>query len=131
MENKVVAHMNDGRIHKGLTRHFDPEADSFYLLPAEGGGVPMKISIEDMKGLFWVRDFVGDSDFVARRDFEEIARSGRKVVVRFRDGEEIWGTVSDDPEEGRGFFLYPVDRADNNVKVFVVRSSLDGVRFES
>jgi len=129
MEAKVVVHMKGGKIHKGLTRSFDPEAETFYLLPAEGGGVPVRIPIADMKALFWVRDFVGDADFVARKDFAAVAHSGRRAVIRFRDGEEIWGTVAGEPGDAdAGFFFYPADGADNNVKIFVVRSSLEELR---
>jgi hypothetical protein len=130
MEHKVVAHMKDGKIHKGLTRQFEESAGSFYLLPAEGGGVPVRVPLDDLKALFWVRDFVGNSDFVARRDFEQVSRTGRKVVVTFRDGEQMWGTVSEPSDEGVGFLLYPADRNDNNLKVFVVRSAIEELRFE-
>lgn len=128
MENQVVVHLKGGKIHKGLTRNFDPAADAFYLLPAEGGGVPVRIRIEDMKALFWVRDFVGNSEFVSRKDFEEVARTGRKVVLRFRDGEEMWGTVAERSDDGPGFFFWPADSKDNNIKVFVVRSALEEFR---
>jgi small nuclear ribonucleoprotein (snRNP)-like protein len=128
MEHKVVVHMVDGKIHKGLTRNFDPEADSFYLLPAEGGGVPVRIEMDRLKALFWVKDYVGNSDFVGRRDFEEVARSGKRVILKFRDGEEMWGTVAEVPGENAGFFFYPADRDDNNIKVYVVRSALEDMR---
>jgi len=128
MEHKVVVHMVDGKIHKGLTRNFDPDADSFYLLPAEGGGVPVRIEMERLKALFWVKDYVGNSDFVGRRDFEEVARSGKRVILKFGDGEEMWGTVADVPGDNAGFFFYPADRDDNNIKVYVVRSALEDMR---
>ncbi len=34
MENKVVAHMRDGSIQKGITHDFRPDAEAFHLLPA-------------------------------------------------------------------------------------------------
>lgn len=129
MENKVVAHFRDGRVQKGVTQDFDPSGETFYLLPAEGGGVPSRVRIEELKALFYVRDYLGNRDFVTRRDFEEAQRTGRRVIVKFHDGEEIWGTVTEIAEQAPGFFLHPVDSRDNNIKVFVVRSSLEDLKW--
>ena len=43
MEQKLVVHTKDGKIHKGITQDFDPSRDEFHVLPAEGGGIPMPI----------------------------------------------------------------------------------------
>ena len=131
MENKIVVHMRDGAIHKGITHDFDPAGRSFYLLPAEGGGVPHKIDVEAMKALFYVKDYVGNRDYVARRQFDAAKRSGRRAIVVFSDGEEIWGAVGDDVDHGSGFFFFPGDPQDNNVRIFVVRSSLKELRLLS
>lgn len=129
MENKLVVHMKDGRIHKGVTQDFDPSGESFHLLPAEGGGVPVTIRLEDMKALFYVKDYMGNRDFVTRRQFDEALRSGRKVILTFSDGEEMWGTIGEDSSKGgAGFFFFPADRDDNNIKIFVIRSSLKEMR---
>jgi hypothetical protein len=50
MENKIVIHMKGGTVHKGITQDFDPTTRSFHLLPAEGGGVPVRIEIENDQG---------------------------------------------------------------------------------
>ena len=82
MENKVVVHMKDGKIHKGVTQDFVPSREAFHLLPAEGGGVPVRIQLEDMKALFYVKDYMGNRDFVARRQFDAAKRSGRRASAR-------------------------------------------------
>lgn len=128
MEQKVVVHMKQGSIHKGITHDFDPTVESFHLLPAEGGGVPIRVSVREMKALFWVRDYLGNRHFVARRDFGGVDGKGHKAIVTFEDGEEIWGTLEGDGEEGAGFFLFPADRRDNNVRIFVNRSALKELR---
>jgi hypothetical protein len=128
MEQKVVAHMKDGTIHKGLTREFDPAQETFYLLPAEGGGVPLRLRLESLKALFFVRDWVGNREFVSRKDFDEVSRTGRRMVVRFLDDEEMWGVMPEEPGSAPGFYLYPVDAQDNNVCVYVIRSSLKDLR---
>lgn len=129
MENKIVVHMKDGTIHKGVTHDFDPSRGQFHLLPAEGGGVPLKVALDAMKALFYVKDYIGNRDFVARKQFDEAHRQGRQAVVAFHDGEEIWGMLGEGAdEEGTGFFFFPADRDDNNVRIFVIRSAMKELR---
>ena len=129
MENKIVVHMRDGVIRKGLTHDFDPATPAFHLLPAEGGGVPLRVDISEMKALFYVKDYLGNRDFVARKQFDDALRSGRRAILMFLDGEEIWGTLGEGADtDSQGFFFFPVDPEDNNVRIFVIRSSLKEMR---
>jgi len=129
MEKLVVVHLKDGTIHKGVTHDFDTKGESFHMLPGEGGGVPIKIRHDDMKALFYVRDYIGNRDFVARKQFDEAQRAGRRAILTFSDGEEIWGTLGEGADdEGVGFYFFPSDKDDNNVRIFVVRSSVKSIR---
>ena len=130
MEQKIVVHTKEGMIHKGVTQNFDPMKPIFHFLPAEGGGVPMRLELDEMKALFWVRDYIGNRHFVARRRFSQDER-GRRAIVTFRDGEEIWGTLEAEDEDGIGFFLDPADKEDNNIRIFVIRSALKDLRLVS
>ena len=126
MENKVVVHLKDGTICKGVTRDFDPAGGSFHLLPAEGGGVPMRVSCEKMKALFYVRDYLGNRDFKANTGFSAKQPEGRQAVLTFKDGEKIWGTIPpEENPEADGFHFIPSDEEDNNVRIYVVTSSLE------
>jgi hypothetical protein len=129
MEQKIVVHMRGGVVHKGVTQDFEPSGPTFHLLPAEGGGVPMRIETRDMKAMFWVKDYLGNRNFVSRRDFTDSGTVGRRAVLEFQDGESMWGTVEDERESWGGFFFRPVDEGDNNLRVFVVRTSLKEVRW--
>ncbi len=129
MEAKVVVHLKGGTVHKGVTQDFDPDRDAFHLLPAEGGGVPLRIHVEDMKALFYVRDYLGNRDFVPRHSFGAVAGGGRKAIVTFRDGERIWGTVEGDGGRPTGFYFLPADEEDNNIRIFIVRSSVQDIEF--
>jgi len=133
MENKVVVHMKAGAIHKGVTHDFRADAESFHLLPAEGGGVPLQVRTADMKALFYVRDYLGNRDFVARRQFQEAHESARRAVVQFKDGEEVWGLLGEgaDQSDSTGFFFFPVDKDDNNIRIFVIRSAMEELRMVS
>lgn len=101
METKIVVHMKDGTIYKGVTHDFDADRDTFHVLPAEGGGVPRNVDIDAMKALFYVKDYMGNRDFVARRKFEGSEGASRRAVLKFRDGEEIWGYLESTEAEGR------------------------------
>ena len=129
MEQKLVVHKKDGTVHKGITQDFDPERDDFHFLAGEGGGIPMLIRVEEMKAMFWVKDYLGNRQFVAQHVFDDAAQ--RRAIVTFEDGEEIWGTLDSDAESGQGFFLIPADKQDNNVRIFVVRSALKEMRMVS
>ena len=124
MEQKVVVHMKGGAIHKGVTHDFEPDAAAFHLLPAEGGGVPIRIGVPDMKALFYVKDYLGNRDYVSQRRFERVQRHGRKVILTFHDGETLYGTIAEEDERAERFYVYPADEKDNNIRLFVVRSSL-------
>lgn len=130
MENKIVVHTKDGKILKGVTQDFLPSRESFHLLPAEGGGVPMRIRLDDMKALFYVKDYIGNRDFVARRQFDDAKRAGRRAILTFTDGEVLWGTVGEGGERDAGFYFFPVDEDDNNIRIFVIRSSVKELRLD-
>ena len=130
MEQKIVVHTKKGEIYKGVTQDFAASRESFHFLPNEGGGVPMTLQVDDLKALFWVKDYLGNRHFEPRQQFDN-DRQGQRAVVAFEDGEEIWGTLDAYEEGGRGFFVIPADREDNNVRVFVVRSALKELRLES
>lgn len=128
MEQKLVVHTKDGSIHKGITQDFDPAREEFHFLPGEGGGIPMLMRVSDMKALFWVKDYLGNRQFVAQRVFAETDAARERAIVTFEDGEEIWGTLDGDADNQTGFFLVPADKRDNNVRIFVVRSALKEMR---
>jgi len=128
-EKKIVVHMKGGKIRKGVTHDFTPQSESFHLLPAEGGGVPLRVKLDDMKALFYVKDYLGNRDFVARKEFAEAKQANRKVIVAFKDGEEIWGYTSESHTDNDvGFFFFPADDRDNNLRIFVIRSATEQVR---
>ena len=130
MEQKIVVNMTGGAVYKGVTHDFSPKQAAFHVLPAEGGGVPIRVNMSDMKAMFWVKDYLGNREFVARRDFHPgRVAEGRRAILTFADGETIWGTVTEDDPSVPGFFFVPSDERDNNTKIFVVRDSLKELRW--
>jgi len=130
MEQKIVVHMRAGAVHKGVTHDFSPKQEAFHVLPAEGGGLPVRVRVDEMKAMFWVKDYLGNREFVARRDFDPgTTPAGRRAILTFADGESIWGAVTEDDPAVPGFFFVPSDDRDNNIKIFVVRTSLKELRW--
>jgi len=128
MEQKIVVHLNGGVIRKGVTQDFDPQGSMFHLLPAEGGGVPLRISLGDMKALFYVKDYLGNRDYVSQQRFERVQREGLKAILTFHDGETLYGTIAEEDQDADRLFVYPADDRDNNIRLFVMRSSLRDLR---
>jgi hypothetical protein len=123
--NRVVAHLMDGRLVKGTTQDFFPNRPVFHILPAQGGQ-PVEIRTRQLKALFFVKDFVGNN---ARRDvggfIEAPAETaqGKKLAVRFKDGEFFCGYSLTYSPEREGFFVFPADAGVNNLRVYVLTAA--------
>jgi hypothetical protein len=129
---KIVVHYIDGRIIKGFTQSFVPNKPTFNIWPI-GHKVPtenIEVSVKDLKGVFFVRDFAGNPKYKELKIFHEGAKIlGRKVEVTFKDGEVIVGSTLD-YEPGRPwFFLYPSDPHWNILRVFVLSQAVAKVSY--
>lgn len=126
----VVARFRDGRMVKGRLLEFSPVEGTIRMVRAEGGEEET-IDLEDLKALFFVKSYTGRSWYDERKDFGIARDFGRKAIVRFDDGEELWGYVLaaevSDPSR-KGFFLFPVDPESNNLKLYAIRSAVAEVR---
>jgi len=105
---KVVVRYNNGRLIKGFTQDFFPNRNRFHLFSADSpSGEAIDISMNELKAIFMVRDFTGDSLYKEREKYiegEEV--SGRKMEVTFRDGELLVGsTLGYDPNR-QGFLSF-------------------------
>ncbi len=125
LNNLVVARYVDGRVLKGVTRDFSPNRGIFHV-DQQGGGQTVELRFRQLKALFFVRSLEGDP---ARQDVRGFVlgpaetQQGKKIAVRFRDGEFVCGyTLSWSPDR-EGFFLFPADAHSNNQRVFVITAS--------
>jgi hypothetical protein len=125
ISNLVVARYLDGRTLKGVTRDFSPNRAMFHVDPQDGS-TPIELRFRQLKALFFVSSLEGDP---ARQDVRGFVhgpvetQQGKKVAVRFRDGEFICGyTLSWSPDR-EGFFMFPADVHGNNQRIYVITSS--------
>lgn len=127
MKNQVVAHFADGRILKGWAVDFFPNKTSFHL-EREGSGETLEVITETLKGVFFVKTFEGNPGAAKKTDGER-AGMGKKIEVKFTDGETLVGYTSGYSPARAGFFVFPVDPDDNNEKIYVVTAATTAVRF--
>jgi len=129
---KVVVRYADGRIIKGYTEDFSPTNPSFHVrrYPSGASGDLAEILVKDLKGVFFVRDFLGDPTYREKKEFfGGVKIIGKVLEVTFKDGEVIIGSSLSYDEERPGFFFSPADPKGNNLGVFVVSQAVSKVRY--
>lgn len=132
---KVILRFLDKRLVKGHLERFSP-SDHIITIKADDAQ-RLEVDIEQLKGIFFVKSFGGDSGRKEKKSFEGVPYDGKKVFVRFKDGESMVGYVEGEvpwekgfflhAKKNSGFFLRPVDVGSNNTKIFVVAKSIDDV----
>ena len=125
-KNKVVVRFKDGSVLKGNTSDFLPNKSQFHLESEEGEVIA--VSVEKLKAIFFVKDFVGDKDHVESYK-EEMTGYGRKIKVMFADGETIIGYTMGYSPDRPGFYITPAETKSNNERVFVVKSASEEIEF--
>ena len=130
LNNLVVARYLDGRVLKGMTRDFSANRPAFHVEAAETNEI-VELRCRHLKALFFVKTHDGDpvrDDIHGFLGAPPETAQGRKIAVRFRDGEFLCGyTLSWSPDR-EGFFLFPADPGSNNQRIYVVVSSTDEVK---
>jgi hypothetical protein len=128
--NKVVVRYSDGRVLKGTTEDFFPNRPGFHLRPLAGSEM-LDIRCKDLKAVFFVRDFAGNPQRKEARGFEQatvdISR-GKKIAIRFKDGELIFGYTLTYMPDRTGYFITPADPSNNNLRVYVLANATREVK---
>lgn len=125
---KVVVRYRDGRILRGFTADFSAERSQLHLSTDPWSGESLMVPLQQLKALFFVREFTGDPTYIEQKTFVG-APQGRKLEVTFEDGEVLLGTTLSYRPGGHGFFVHPADTKANNIRVFVSSASVRHVRF--
>jgi hypothetical protein len=122
---KVVVRYVNGKRVKGFSQDFFPNKDRFHVYPAaKPSGEAAEVLLKELKAVFFVQDFAGNSLYNERKKYIEGEKpSGRKVEVTFMDGEVLVGTTLGYDPNRPGFFLFPADPKSNNIRVFAVSTA--------
>jgi type IV pilus assembly protein PilB len=128
--NKIVARFLDGRMLKGFILSFDQKSSALRV-ESKDRSTTTDIPWEDLKAVFFVREFEGLNrglgDHVSPQSLA-VSASTRHVQVEFLDGEIIQGNAETLKKDQRGFFIMPLDRESNNLRIFVLRTALRQLR---
>jgi hypothetical protein len=130
--NKIVARYRDGRIRKGYTENFFPNKPKFHLRPLVTGGPDEteEVMLNELKAVFFVRDFSGNRVYTERKTLLEGEKpQGRIIEVTFFDGELLVGTTMGYDPRRAGYFIFPIDPKTNNLKIFVVSAAVRSARY--
>lgn len=125
MQHKIVSHFLDGRILKGVTFNFRPERPNFHM-QLDNSDEQVEVNVNELKSVFFVKDLEGNKDYQERKDIERRGY-GRRLEVKFVDGETIVGYTQGYTPDRPGFFMAPADPDSNNDRIFVVRNSTEEV----
>jgi hypothetical protein len=132
---KVIARFNDGKLLKGSVRDFTRDAD-VVLLKEAGNSKEHRIPIDQLKAMFFVHSLAGDSARRERKAFGIRENLGRKIYIKFNDGETLLGfiegefpwkkgfSLSKPDDNSKGFYVIPVDSESNNIRVFIVATAV-------
>ena len=86
--------------------------------------------MNDLKAIFMVLDFDGHPPYKERKKYVEGEKpSGQKVEVTFIDGEVLVGSTLGYDLKRQGFFISPADPKSNNIRVYVVSTFVEKVRY--
>lgn len=123
--NKVVVRFLDGKVLKGTTQDFFPNRATFHLLPAEGGN-GIEVRCKQLKAVFFVKDLAGNS---SRKDVLGFiagpgeTSQGKKIAVLFKDHELMCGYSLSYLPEREGFFMFPSDKDNNNLRAYILTAA--------
>jgi len=121
------------KLDTGLVKGFvDPASylrpEGLEVLDREGRLV--HIPLEEVKGVFFVREFEGNPQRPERKVFHSRPRlAGLWVRMTFKDNEVLEGLLANNllAMDPLGFIVTPPDLYSNNVRMFIPRSALSGI----
>ena len=130
----VIIRFLDGRIIRGYIDKFSQQNSHISIVDEKSN--KQSIQLNQLKAVFYVKSFEGNKHYAEKKTFRETKQKGKKILVRFKDGESLTGHLEGDvpwergfflePKKG-GFFLIPSDYKSNNRRVFVVSEAVTNV----
>ncbi len=135
-KGKVVLRFMNGKVIRGYLKSINPGSETISVETKEGR---KEISLSNLKAIYFVKTFKGDREYHEKKLYGLTKVKGKRVLVKFKDGEFLTGFLEGPipwekgfflthPEPSqKGFFILPTDEGSNNIKIFVVNSSIEEV----
>ena len=135
VQNLVVARYRNGKMIRGITHDFGTQKKVFHVSTQEKHGKTVsgkifEISLSELKAVFFVKSLEGRQGLPSFKGLleEKLEASGlMKVRITFFDGEVLVGTTHGYTPERDGFFVVPLEKDSNNMRIFVVSSAVKKV----
>jgi hypothetical protein len=133
--DKAVLRFNDGKILKGYIREFAPNSEVVALKEA-GTDAVLSVDMHQLKAIFFVKSFDGDRRHREKKSYASTKPKGNRIFIKFKDKEDFVGFLegqlpwkkgfflSSQENMNKGFFLLPADEDSNNIKAFVITTSV-------
>jgi len=112
----VIIHTVEGQVKRGVIRDVDLMEQAIPL-EQQAGFAPEQIPTERVKAIF----------FMSQAGVRPPSPSGQKIRVTFRDGRQVAGFSDDYTGSDLGFFIVPADTRTNTARIYVFRSSVQGI----
>jgi len=122
----VAVRSLDKSLIKGRTFDFRPNRDFFHV-EEEGAPEPVRVPIENLKAVFFIKTLGRAPSCVDKRSFENRVGPEKKVWIEFVDGEKMASWSSSFGSLRKGFFVFPADPDSNTETAYVFRSAIDRV----
>lgn len=122
---KVVVRTRDGEAIRGFSSEKYITGEEVKMISTDGSESARATG--DLKAIFFVKDFQGDSEYDEIQFFEKQPKNAWAWVrVRFYDDEVIEGRVRNSINllHNDGFFLWPSDEEANNEVIFILKVAL-------
>lgn len=135
-KEKVVLHFTDGKTLRGYLKSINPGSEIISIETKEG---EKKVNLSDLKAIYFVKTFKGARTYQEKKLYGLTRAKGKRILVKFKDGEFLTGFLEgsipwkkgfflDHPDPSlKGFFILPTDEGSNNIKIFVINSSVEEV----
>lgn len=131
-DEPMVVHFMEGETLAGHGDNFFPgEAQ---ILVRDGGGAIRKVDLAEVKMVCFVKSLASDRAQTHLPQPDRLlyqAVPGKRVRIRFRDGEQMEGLASIRAKPRQGFFVTPMNPNSNNLQVYVNPDALVGFSFQS
>jgi hypothetical protein len=119
----VAVRSLDKALIKGWTFDFHPNRNFFHV-EEEGALRPVRVPIEDLKAVFFIKTLGRTPGCVEKRSFGNRVGPEKKVWIEFVDGEKMAGWSNSFGSLRKGFFVFPADPDSNTEKAYVFRSAI-------
>ncbi len=126
MQNKVIIRYLDHKLLKGTTSDFFPHKQYMHLILNETKEV-INVDIKTLKAIYFVKSFEGNPAYEEKTDIKRTGL-GKRISVKFRDGEMLSGYTQGFSQERPGFHVIPADPDCNNERIFVNKAATVEIR---